>query len=249
MGGALGIEDLHVNYGRIVAVSGVSMHVDPGQLVAVVGANGAGKSSFLKSIAGLVPPTSGRILVDEDDITHSRPWQRVKRGVSLVPEGRLVFPELSIDGNLDMGAYTVGSRSAREAAREKVFDLFPRLRERRKTNHAGVLSGGEQQMVAIGRALMVNPDVLLLDEPTLGLAPMVRSQVMDVVGNLAADGTTVVLVEQNARLAFRFATYAHVFQSGRIVASGTPQELSEGTLLRDAYLEHVPVAEQEGKVE
>jgi branched-chain amino acid transport system ATP-binding protein len=230
----LEVSSLEVRYGGIQAVKGVDIEVDRAELVCLIGANGAGKSSTLRAVSGLVAAASGSVRYDGKDIGRSRAFERARAGLALVPEGRGVFAQLTVDENLSMGAY---SRSSAESApvRDRVFGLFPRLKERR-AQIAGTLSGGEQQMLAIGRALMSGPRLLLLDEPSMGLAPLAVRRIFEVIRQINAEGVAVLLVEQNARAALALASRAYVMESGRIVLSGAAAALLDDPKVKAAYL-------------
>jgi len=225
---------LEVHYGGIRAVKGVDLRVAQGELVCLIGANGAGKSSTLRAISGMVPAKSGAVRYDNADIAGLRAFERARKGLVMIPEGRGVFPQLSVDENLDIGAYSRRDNEI-EADREKVFGLFPRLLERRAQS-AGTLSGGEQQMLAIGRAIMSRPRLLLLDEPSMGLAPIVVQTIFEVIRVINAAGVTVLMVEQNARAALELANRAYVMESGAIVMTGDAKELLHDPRVRAAYL-------------
>ncbi len=234
----LSVEGLVAGYGRVPVLHGVSLHADEGEMVTLVGANGAGKSTLLKVLAGTLPTQAGRVTLLEEDITATPAHRRVGKGVVLVPEGRMLFGAMSVDENLDLGAYLrMGSRvnSAVETDRARVFELFPVLAERRRQS-AGTLSGGEQQMLAIGRALMSDPTVLLLDEPSLGLAPKVIREIFAVLDRLRESGLTMVLVEQDAKLALKHAERGYVMRTGSIVLEGTSGELLANDDVRLIYL-------------
>jgi branched-chain amino acid transport system ATP-binding protein len=233
----LELDGVAVHYGRIQALEGVSVTVEAGEIVALIGANGAGKTTTMRAISGIRPLSAGRIVFDGEDITRLRADLRVRRGICQAPEGRGVFPGLTVLENLDMGAYTRKDRRA-PAYREdldRVFELFPRLAERRN-QAGGTLSGGEQQMVAIGRALMARPRVLLLDEPSIGLAPQIIQQIFRIISDINEAGTTVLLVEQNASQALALAHRAYVLETGRVVQHGTGRQLLEDPAVRNAYL-------------
>jgi branched-chain amino acid transport system ATP-binding protein len=235
MGSLLKVEDLKVAYGGINAVKGIDLHVDQGELVALIGANGAGKSSSLKAIAGLISPASGEIEFFHHK-THQLPaYELVKLGLGLVPEGRGVFKRMTILENLQMGAFLKNDSKAINHKLDEVFSYFPRLKER-LSQLAGTLSGGEQQMVAMGRAMMAEPKLLLLDEPSMGLSPIMVETIFEVIRNLSANGMTILLVEQNARLALRMADRAYVMESGLITLTGPGQELLQDARVRTAYL-------------
>ena len=231
----LEIENVSFAYGRIVALHGISLTVGQGEIVALIGANGAGKSTTMRAISGLRPVSKGAIKFDGQDITKLRADLRVVRGVSQSPEGRGIFPGMTVRENLEMGAYTRRNRGEINQDLERAFTLFPRLREREK-QVGGTLSGGEQQMLAVGRALMSRPKLLLLDEPSMGLAPMLIQQIFDIVVEINQQGTTVLLVEQNAQQALSRAHRAYVLETGRIVKTGTGAELLHDPSVKDAYL-------------
>ena len=230
----LDISRLEVRYGGIVAVKGIDLRVEQGELVCLIGGNGAGKSSALRAVSGLVATPSGTVRYDGRDMAGLRAFERARAGLALVPEGRGVFPQLSVDENLSMGAYARTDARV-EADREHVFELFPRLQERRGQT-GGTLSGGEQQMLAIGRALMSRPKLLLLDEPSMGLAPIVVQRIFEVIQAVNEDGVTVLLVEQNARAALALASRGYVMESGAITLSGEAEALLDNPLVRAAYL-------------
>jgi len=229
----LRIEDLEAGYGAIAALRGVTLEVRAGEIVTLIGSNGAGKSTLLRSVSGLVRPRRGRIVLDGEDIGSARPDQIVRLGVCHVPEGRRIFANLSVLENLQMGGYV--RRGSIAETLEQVLSLFPRLRERLK-QAGGTLSGGEQQMLAIGRALMAQPRLLLLDEPSLGLAPRLVQQIFEIIRTIHAAGTTVVLVEQNAHQALRIASRAYVLETGSLVLEGSAAELAADPRVRRAYL-------------
>ena len=232
----LELEDIHVHYGKVEALKGVSLTVDEGEIVTLIGGNGAGKSTTLKTISGLRPVTSGRIRFQGDDIVGVPAYRLVERGISQAPEGRGIFPGMRVVENLEMGAYArAGGRSALAEDFDRVFQLFPRLKERSR-QPGGTLSGGEQQMLAIGRALMARPTVLLLDEPSMGLAPMLVAQVFSTITEINQQGTTILLVEQNAAQALQRANRAYVLETGRIVKSADAGVLLEDDSVRAAYL-------------
>jgi len=231
----LKIENLSVHYGGIHALQGIDLAVPEGKIVTLIGANGAGKSTTLNAIVGLVKTSAGRVLYDGKEITGRSTKEIVASGVVLVPEGRRVFPNLTVRENLTLGAYSRSAKDEIEADRERVFKLFPRLLEREKQK-AGTLSGGEQQMLAVGRALMSKPRVLMMDEPSLGLAPIVACMIFDIIREINSTGVTVLLVEQNAKAALEEADYAYVLETGRITLSGTGKELLADDRVRKAYL-------------
>ena len=226
----LELKELQVAYGGIQAVKGIDLHVDEGELVCLIGANGAGKTTTLKGITGLQPIKSGKIHYAGEDITGKPAFQLVRKGLSMVPEGRGVFGALTIEENLAMGAYARGGGDV-----EKQYATFPRLKERR-LQVAGTLSGGEQQMLAIARALMSDPKLLLLDEPSMGLAPMMVARIFEVVREIAARGVTILLVEQNARLALELAHRGYVMETGEISLAGKAADLLNNPKVREAYL-------------
>ena len=229
----LKVEDMHVYYGAIHAVKGVSFTVGEGEIVALIGANGAGKSTILKTVSGLMHPRSGSITFCGEDITHQDAYKLLRHGLAHVPEGRRIFQQMTVQENLEMGAYI--NKGASEKDLEMVFDYFPRLKERRK-QIAGTLSGGEQQMLAMSRALMSHPKLMMLDEPSMGLAPLLVDQIFAIIKELHRAGTTILLVEQNARKALQVADRAYVLETGSITLSGTGQELASSDEVRKAYL-------------
>jgi branched-chain amino acid transport system ATP-binding protein len=232
----LELEGVHVHYGKVEALKGVSLGVDDGEIVTLIGGNGAGKSTTLKTISGLRPVTAGVIRFDGEDIIGVPAHQLVERGLSQAPEGRGIFPGMTVVENLEMGAYArKGGAAALKEDFARVFALFPRLEERRK-QMGGTLSGGEQQMLAIGRALMARPRVLLLDEPSMGLAPKLVSQVFDTITEINRQGTTILLVEQNAAQALQRAHRAYVLETGRIVKAAAAAELLQDESVKAAYL-------------
>jgi branched-chain amino acid transport system ATP-binding protein len=231
----LELEDVVVAYGRIEALHGISIGIDEGEVVALIGANGAGKTTTMRAISGLRPLTSGRIRFDGEDISKLRADLRVRRGLCQSPEGRGIFPGMTVNENLDMGAYTRRDQKGIADDLERVFGLFPRMSERRR-QVAGTLSGGEQQMLAIGRALMSRPKLLLLDEPSMGLAPMLIQQIFEIITEISKQGTTILVVEQNAQQALSRADRAYVLETGRIVKGGTGAELLHDPAVKEAYL-------------
>ena len=231
----LEVKDLEVYYGAIHAVKGISLRVEDGQIVTLIGSNGAGKSTTLHTISGLIKPRSGNILFDGTDITGTPAHKIVASGLVQVPEGRHVFANMSVMENLDMGAYLRKDKDGIEKDKKKVFELFPRLFER-KNQLSGTLSGGEQQMLAMGRALMERPRVFLLDEPSMGLAPLLVKEIFSIIKTINEEGTTVLLVEQNANMALSIADYAYVLETGRITLSGPAADLSASEAVRKAYL-------------
>ena len=231
----LRLEGVWAGYGRIAALTGVSVEVKGGEFVCLVGSNGAGKTTTLKTISGLVRPTAGRILFDGEEIHRLSPQKILRRGIAHCPEGRRLFPYMTVRENLEMGAYVRSDAAAVAADRERVFTHFPVLAERRR-QAAGTLSGGEQQMLAIGRALMARPRLILFDEPSLGLAPALVETTFGIIRDIQRDGTTVFMVEQNAYMALRMATRAYVMETGRITLEGPARELLQHEHVRRAYL-------------
>ena len=230
----LAVNDIHVYYGSIHAVKGVSLEVNEGEIVTLIGANGAGKSTVLNTISGLLHPRGGSVTFLGQDLKGVPPHKLVARGMAQVPEGRRIFLQMTVEENLEMGAYTQ-SKASIDGSIEDVYRRFPRLQERRK-QIAGTLSGGEQQMLAMGRALMSHPRLLMLDEPSMGLAPILVEQIFDIIRELHAAGTTILLVEQNAQAALSVADRAYVLETGKISLSGTGKELMASDQVRKAYL-------------
>jgi len=231
----LRVEDIRVSYGQVAALWGVSFDVGQGEIVALVGGNGAGKTTTLKTISGLLRPSGGRVMLGEDELQQRSTMEIVDRGVVQVPEGRKLFPEMTVRDNLLLGAFRPASRSLQADRLARVYEIFPRLHEREK-QVAGTLSGGEQQMVAIGRGLMAGPKVLMLDEPSLGLAPIMVEEMFRVIVEINRAGTTVLLVEQNTEHALAIAHRGFVLESGRVVLAGTGPELLANEKVREAYL-------------
>ena len=231
----LEVEDIHTHYGAIHALKGISIHVDEGEIVTLIGANGAGKSTTLNTICGLRKPTSGSIRFAGEPIHELRAHEIVMRGLSQAPEGRRVFARLNVTENLEMGAYARTDKAGIQRDMQRVFELFPRLAERSK-QVAGTLSGGEQQMLAIGRALMASPRLFLLDEPSMGLAPILVETIFDTIQEINAQGTTVLLVEQNALMALSIANRGYVLQTGEIVLHDSAAALQANEMVRKAYL-------------
>ena len=231
----LELAETHVHYGGIHALKGISIGVDRGQIVTLVGANGAGKSTTLRAISGLLKPSKGAIRFDGRSIVGTAPHEIVRLGISHVPEGRIVFANLSVEDNLELGAYLRKDRKAIAEDRRKIYALFPRLEERRRQS-SGTLSGGEQQMLAIGRALMARPALLLMDEPSLGLAPILVREIFSVIREIRERGTTIVLVEQNARMALAVADYGYVLETGQIRLSDRAPALLENPFVQESYL-------------
>ena len=233
----LEVRDLHVYYGEIQALKGISFRVGPGEIVALLGNNGAGKTTTLRTVSGLLAPRSGEVLFGDHSLVGTPPHDIVIRGITHVPEGRRIFNRLTVVENLTMGAYTRGDKGIAEDM-ERVFTVFPRLKERR-SQVAGTLSGGEQQMLAIGRALMAKPSLLLLDEPSMGLAPVLVEQIFDTVQTINKQGVTILLVEQNAAMALSIAQRGYVLETGRIALEGSATELAGNPEVRRAYLGEV----------
>lgn len=233
MSNILEIKDLNVRFGGIRAVDGISMNVEEGKIITLIGANGAGKSTILRSVSGIVRPAGGDILLGGESIVGLSPDKIVARGVTLVPEGRRVFPNLTVLENLKIGAYLRKDRLSDDI--EYVYSLFPRLRERH-WQQAGTLSGGEQQMLAVGRALMSRPKLIMMDEPSLGLAPLVVRDIFDIIVTINKAGITVLLNEQNANLALKIADYGYVIETGRLSLTGTGDELLHNESVKEAYL-------------
>ncbi len=231
----LEVKDLEVYYGVICALKGISFHVNEGEIVSLIGANGAGKTTTMQSVIGLIPKKSGTVTFEGNDITRTPCHKIVHAGMTQVPEGRQIFQELSVYENLLMGAYTNKDTQKFKADLENIYDRFPRLAERRN-QIAGTLSGGEQQMLAMGRALMCHPKLLMLDEPSMGLSPLLVDQVFELIKDINKDGTTVLLVEQNAGKSLAISDRAYVMETGKIVLSGTGAELAASEMVRKAYL-------------
>lgn len=231
----LKLEDVVLTYGKIEALHGISLEVAEGEVVALIGANGAGKTSTMRAISGVRGLHSGSITFDGEDVTKLRADQRMRKGLCLTPEGRGVFPGMTVTENLDMGAYTRRDKAGIAEDFERVFGLFPRLLERKK-QIAGTMSGGEQQMLAIGRSLMSRPKLLLLDEPSMGLAPMLIQQIFSIISEIAEQGTTILVVEQNAKQALSRADRAYVLETGQIVKTGSGTALLDDPSVREAYL-------------
>ena len=230
----LAVNDLNVYYGSIHAVKGVSFDVEEGEIVTLIGANGAGKSTTLNTVAGLLKPRTGSVEFSGESLVGIPAHKMVSKGIALCPEGRRVFQDLTVRENLDMGAFTRTDDEAKET-RKMVYERFPRLHERRNQK-AGTLSGGEQQMLAMGRALMSRPKVMMLDEPSMGLAPILVQEIFDIIRQVNEQGTTVLLVEQNARMALSIANRGYVLETGRVVKTGTGHELLHDDAVRRAYL-------------
>lgn len=231
----LSIQNINVYYGNIQALRGVSLEINEGEIVTLIGANGAGKSTLLKTISGLIKPKDGEILFEGQSIAGKVAQTIVKKGLSHVPEGRRIFANMTVEENLELGAFLRKDKKGIRDDFEKVYNLFPRLLERHK-QQAGTLSGGEQQMLAMGRALMARPRLLLLDEPSMGLAPLLVKTIFRIIEEINQSGTTILLVEQNANMALSVADRAYVIETGRIVLNGTSDELNQSDQIRTAYL-------------
>ena len=231
----LKIKDLHVSYGGIKALRGINIEVPDGKIVTLIGANGAGKSTLLRTISGLVKAESGSILLDDEELTGKQINKICESGIALSPEGRRIFADLTVMENLRIGAYLRNDKKEIEKDLEWVFNLFPRLKER-SWQYSGTLSGGEQQMLAVGRALMSRPKILMLDEPSLGLAPLIVQQIFNIIREINNAGVTVLLIEQNANMALKTADIAYVIETGEIVLSGSGTQVLENPTVREAYL-------------
>ena len=231
----LKVTDLHVYYGMIHAIRGISFEVKRGEIVTLIGANGAGKTTTLHTITGLLPSSGGEVIYNGQNITHVPGYQLVRRGLAHVPEGRRVFSQLSVLQNLELGAYTRRNKEEKAESLKEIYRRFPRLAER-KNQLAGTLSGGEQQMLAMGRALMSKPEMLVLDEPSMGLSPIYVNEIFDIIKSIHESGTTVLLVEQNAKKALSIANRAYVLETGTIRLSGTAEELLNNAEVKSAYL-------------
>jgi branched-chain amino acid transport system ATP-binding protein len=231
----LEVDNIHSYYGNIHALKGISLTVEKGEIVTLIGGNGAGKSTTLRTITGIMKPREGHVRLNGEDLASFEPHEIVHKGVAMVPEGRRIFGRLTVSENLDMGAYTRTDKNQVEKDLDRVFNLFPRLKERR-TQVAGTLSGGEQQMLATGRALMANPSILLMDEPSMGLAPVLVELIFDIVQQINKEGTTVLLVEQNALMALSIAHRGYVLQTGEIVINDNADNLKKNTTIQKAYL-------------
>ncbi|HSP46648.1 MAG TPA: ABC transporter ATP-binding protein [Clostridiaceae bacterium] len=232
------VNDIHTHYGNIHALKGISLQVNKGEIVTLIGSNGAGKSTTLSTITGLLKPTSGQITFNGKNIAARPPSEIVKMGISLSPEGREVFPALTVEENLSLGAFTRTNKGEVKNSYDRVYDLFPRLFERKKQT-AGTLSGGEQQMLAIGRSLMAEPQLLMLDEPSLGLAPKLVMVIFDLIQNINKQGTTILLVEQNANMALSIAHRGYVLETGKVIITDNAKALSDNEDVRRAYLGNI----------
>ncbi|GAA1930729.1 ABC transporter ATP-binding protein [Nocardioides hwasunensis] len=229
------MKDAVLNYGKIQALHGITVEVEAGEVVSLIGANGAGKTSTMRALSGVRGLAAGSVIFDGEDVTKLRADQRLRKGLVLCPEGRGIFPGMTVTENLNMGAYTRKDKAAIEEDYDRVFGLFPRLLERKK-QVAGTMSGGEQQMLAIGRALMSRPKLLMLDEPSMGLAPMLIQQIFDIITEISQQGTTILVVEQNAKQALTRSDRAYVLETGNIVKTGTGADLLDDPSVREAYL-------------
>jgi len=231
----LNVNNIHTYYGNIHALKGIDIHIEPGEIVTLIGANGAGKTTTLRSISGLLKPRLGEILFEGENLGKYKPHEIVFKGISMVPEGRGVFARLTVNENLEMGAYHRTDKDHIQEDLGRVFTLFPRLKERR-AQVAGTLSGGEQQMLATGRALMAHPRLLLMDEPSMGLAPVLVESIFDTILEINKEGTTILLVEQNAQMALSVANRGYVMQTGTIVLQDTAENLKQNEMVQKAYL-------------
>lgn len=231
----LEVQDIHAYYGNIQALNGISLTVEEGEIVTLIGANGAGKTSTLRTISGLLPPRKGKITLEGEDLSKYKAHEIVYKKVAMVPEGRGIFARLTVAENLDMGAFSRDDKDGIEEDRERVYELFPRMKER-ITQVAGTLSGGEQQMLATGRALMTHPRLLLMDEPSMGLAPVLVESIFETIQEINKEGTTILLVEQNATMALSVADRGYVVQTGEIVLHDTATNLQQNEMVQKAYL-------------
>ena len=231
----LTVSNLHVNYGGINALRGIDIHIEENKIVTLIGANGAGKSSTLRAIMNQVKKTEGKVMYNDEDLTDLKTMDIVKKGISLSPEGRRVFSNLTVEENLILGAYTRNDKAEIKKDMEKIYDLFPKLKER-SWQKSGTLSGGEQQMLAVGRAMMIRPKILMLDEPSLGLAPLLVKDIFDIIKEIHNQGNTILLVEQNAKKALEIADYAYVLETGTLVLEGPGHELLKNEKVKEAYL-------------
>lgn len=229
------VNDLHVSYGGIKALRGITLRIEDNQIVTLIGANGAGKSSTLRAIMNLTKKESGKVYFDDEDITDNKTMDIVKKGIVLSPEGRRVFSNLTVEENLILGAYTIKEKSKVDTEMKKIYEIFPRLKER-SWQKAGTLSGGEQQMLAVGRAMMVKPKILMLDEPSLGLAPLLVKDIFDIIKEIHSQGNTILLVEQNAKKALEVADYGYVLETGNLVLEGPGKDLLNDEKVKSAYL-------------
>ncbi len=231
----LNIQSLHVSYGAIHALKGISISLSEGEIVALIGANGAGKSTTLNAISGILKPNSGEVIFDNEEITQATTVEIVQKGIIQVPEGRKIFARMTVKENLEMGGYSLSNKDKLRENISRVFEIFPRLKERRK-QLGGTLSGGEQQMLAMGRGLMADPRLLLLDEPSMGLAPLLVEQIFTTIARIKNEGVSILLVEQNAQMALAISDHAYVLETGKVVLEGSSNSLMENKMVKQAYL-------------
>ena len=231
----LNIQSLHVSYGAIHALKGISISLSEGEIVALIGANGAGKSTTLNAISGILKPDSGEVIFDNEEITQATTVEIVQKGIIQVPEGRKIFARMTVKENLEMGGYSLSNKDKLRENISRVFEIFPRLKERRK-QLGGTLSGGEQQMLAMGRGLMADPRLLLLDEPSMGLAPLLVEQIFNTIARIKNEGVSILLVEQNAQMALAISDHAYVLETGKVVLEGSSDSLMENKMVKQAYL-------------
>ena len=231
----LSIQSLHVSYGAIHALKGISISLSEGEIVALIGANGAGKSTTLNAISGILKPDSGQVIFDNEEITQATTVEIVQKGIIQVPEGRKIFARMTVKENLEMGGYSLSNKDKLRENISRVFEIFPRLKERRK-QLGGTLSGGEQQMLAMGRGLMADPRLLLLDEPSMGLAPLLVEQIFTTIARIKNEGVSILLVEQNAQMALAISDHAYVLETGKVVLEGSSDSLMENKMVKQAYL-------------
>jgi branched-chain amino acid transport system ATP-binding protein len=231
----LNIQSLHVSYGAIHALKGISISLSEGEIVALIGANGAGKSTTLNAISGILKPDSGQVIFDNEEITQATTVEIVQKGIIQVPEGRKIFARMTVKENLEMGGYSLSNKDKLRENISRVYEIFPRLKERRK-QLGGTLSGGEQQMLAMGRGLMADPRLLLLDEPSMGLAPLLVEQIFTTIARIKNEGVSILLVEQNAQMALAISDHAYVLETGKVVLEGSSDSLMENQMVKQAYL-------------
>ena len=231
----LNIQSLHVSYGAIHALKGISISLSEGEIVALIGANGAGKSTTLNAISGILKPDSGQVIFDNEEITQATTVEIVQKGIIQVPEGRKIFARMTVKENLEMGGYSLSNKDKLRENISRVYEIFPRLKERRK-QLGGTLSGGEQQMLAMGRGLMADPRLLLLDEPSMGLAPLLVEQIFTTIARIKNEGVSILLVEQNAKMALAISDHAYVLETGKVVLEGSSDSLMENKMVKQAYL-------------